>query len=215
MKERPIVFSTLMIKAILDGTKTMTRRVVKKDIVNQNVYPCCNAGDMLWVRESWYYEEHMHDLTAGEPDIPGGRYSHRLVYRADYPEYPVNVGVGKQGWRPSIFMPRWASRITLEVTGIKAERLQDITEEDAKKEGVPYKEEPPIDPIYCPQCGGTGLIGAFHPVSLGYMEIDCPYCDTARKQFSNLWDAINGRKDGKTWKDNPWVWAITFKVVKA
>lgn len=236
MKERPILFSGEMVKAILEGRKTMTRRVVNKDISNQfdidvdntvaayinqltgdsydpvEICPHGTVGDRLWVRETWYYEEHMHDSTEGMPDSPGGLYSHRLVYKADCPDYPVNVGVGRQGWRPSIFMPRWASRITLEVTDLRAERLQDITEGDAEKEGMP--DEVPMSPVYCPVCEGRGFRDAYHPLSLGYMEVDCTECDTARKKFKNLWDSINGRKPGKTWKDNPWVWVVEFRRVE-
>ena len=233
MKERPILFSGEMVKAILEGRKTMTRRVVNKDISNQfdidvdntvaayinqltgdsydpvEICPHGTVGDRLWVRETWYYEEHMHDSTEGMPDSPGGLYSHRLVYKADCPDYPVNVGVGRQGWRPSIFMPRWASRITLEVTDLRAERLQDITEGDAEKEGMP--DEVPMSPVYCPVCEGRGFRDAYHPLSLGYMEVDCTECDTARKKFKNLWDSINGRKPGKAWNDNPWVWVVEFR----
>ena len=230
MKEHPILFSSEMVKAILAGQKCMTRRVVRKDISNQfdidvddtvaayinqltgdscnpvEICPYGSAGDRLWVRETWYYEEHMHDSTEGTPDLPGGLYSHRLVYKADCPDYPVNVGVGRQGWKPSIFMPRWASRILLEVTDIKVERLQEITEEDAKREGVP--DEYPIPSVYCPRCAGLGSR------SLKTIETGCPNCDTAKKRFKNLWDSINGRKPGKTWDDNPWVWVIEFRRVK-
>lgn len=217
MKERPILFSSEMVKAILEGQKTMTRRIMKvqppndggnyqafrvldgykSDIgkirwINKDCLAYCvntphfslpygEIGDRLWVRETWYYEEHMHDSTEGTPDLPGDLYSHRLVFKADCPDYPVNVGVGQHGWRPSIFMPRWASRITLEITDIRAERLQDITEEDAEREGV--SDEWPILPVY----------------------------DTAKKRFRNLWDSINGGKPGKTWQDNPWVWVVEFR----
>ena len=230
MKERPILFSSEMVKVILAGQKCMTRRVVRKDISNQfdidvdntvaayinqltgdscnpvEICPYGSARDRLWVRETWYYEEHMHDSTEGTPDLPGGLYSHRLVYKADRPDYPVNVGVGRQGWRPSIFMPRWASRILLEVTDVKVERLQEITEEDAIKEGMP--DEYPISSAYCPRCAGLGSR------SFKTTETGCPNCDTAKKRFKNLWDSINGRKPGKTWDDNPWVWVIEFRRVK-
>lgn len=253
MKERPILFSGEMVKAILEGRKTMTRRIMKVQPPNDGEdYQVCrilagdrrnvgkyrwvnknclaarvNApyfslpwenGDRPWVRETWYYEEHMHDLTAGGADLPGDLYSHRLVFKADCPDYPVNVGAGQRGWRPSTSMPRWASRILLEITDVRVEKLQDITEEDAIKEGMPgcMPGEYPIAPVYCPNCQGQGTCGALHPVSLGYMEIDCPYCDTARKRFINLWDSINGRgrKPGKAWDDNPWVWVVEFRRVE-
>ncbi len=159
MKEHPIPFSQEMVRAILDERKTQTRRVIKpqplwvgepsvpfktKDCNPNGIINCPygKKGDWLWVRETWYYEEHMHDLTAGEPDLPNGRYKQRCVYRASSPDYPVNVGVGKQGWTPSIHMPRWASRITLEIDEVRVERLQNITKEDAMDEGV--------IPLMCP-----------------------------------------------------------------
>ena len=211
MKERPILFSGEMVKAILNDTKTMTRRVnsIGEDYISDKKCPYGVVGDRLWVRETWYYEEHMHDSTAGGPDLPGGLYSHRLVYKADCPDYPVNVGVGQHGWSPSIFMPRWASRITLEITDVHVERLQDITEEDAEKEGMP--NEYPIEPVYCPVCHGGGTFGTNDRRTLGHIDIDCPYCDTASKKFKNLWGSINGKKQGKTWEDNPWVWVVEFR----
>lgn len=100
-----------------------------------NVRPPYKPSDILYVRETWYYESHMQDLTAGEPDLPSGAYSHRYVYKASSPDYPVNVGVGAQGWKPSIHMPKEAARIYLRVTEVRAERLQDITHDDARAEG--------------------------------------------------------------------------------
>lgn len=142
-----------MVQAILDGRKTQTRRIVKpqpssgirksvfvksglEDGHGREIKPRYQPSDILWVRETWYYEEHMHDLTEGEPDLASGRYSHRYVYKADNRDYPVNVGVGEHGWKPSIHMPREAARIFLQVTNVRVERLQDITEEDAIAEGM-------------------------------------------------------------------------------
>jgi hypothetical protein len=230
MKERPILFSSEMVKAILEGRKTMTRRIMKVQPPNDGEdYQVCrilagdrrnvgkyrwvnknclaarvNApyfslpwenGDRLWVRETWYYEEHMHDSTAGGPDLPGDLYSHRLVFKADCPDYPVNVGVGQHGWRPSIFMPRWASRILLEVTDIKVERLQDITEGDAEKEGINEHPYEYADSTYYDE--RPWIAGLEANISA----------------FAGLWDSINGRKPGKSWNDNPWVWGIEFKVI--
>jgi len=155
---KPILFNTEMVQAIVAGRKTQTRRVVPLRIVYQfdwskgmsdamfveqatgDVYDACypapyKVGEMLYVRETWYYETHMHDQTKGEPDLPSGRYSHRYVYRASSPDYPVNVGVGAQGWKPSIHMPKEAARIFLKVTNVRCERLCDIIEQDAIAEG--------------------------------------------------------------------------------
>ena len=226
--ERPILFSSEMVKAILEGRKTMTRRVVKKDISNQfdidvdntvaayinqltgdsydpvEICPYDDVGDRLWVRETWYYEEHMHGSTEGMPDSPGGLYSHRLVYKADCQDYPVNVGVGRQGWRPSIFMPRWASRITLEITDIKVEQLQDITEEDAIAEGIHL-------------CAGIDEEGYTHGYHWGPVSDTELLFNSATSAYRKLWDSINGRgrKPGRAWENDPWVWVISFKVVEA
>lgn len=98
--------------------------------------PPCKVGDILYVRETWFYEEHMHDITAGEPDLPSGRYSFRYVYKAEYPDYPVNVGVGADGWRPSIHMPKEAARIFLRVADVRVERLQNIDDDGVVSEGL-------------------------------------------------------------------------------
>ena len=246
MRERPILFSGEMVKAILEGRKTMTRRVVNKDISNQfdidvdntvaayinqltgdscdpvEICPYGTVGDRLWVRETWqsfFPEEVTQNHQQGPRSFSGvpaetakGHYMF-FYYRADG-EAPDDPKYGKAVWHPSIFMPRRASRILLEVTDVKVERLQDITEEDAEKEGMP--DEYLIAPVYCPNCQGQGTCGAVHPISLGYMEIDCPECDTAKKKFKNLWDSINGRgrKPGKAWDDNPWVWVVEFRRVE-
>ena len=237
--ERPILFSSEMVKAILEGRKTMTRRVVNKDISNQfdidvdntvaayinqltgdsydpvEICPYGDVGDRLWVRETWAVEESF------DANPPRGFSAWPVWFKANnayccnangFPNHGFhNPNATKGKWRPSIFMSRWASRITLEITGIRVDRLQDITEEDAIKEGMP--DEYPIDPVYCPNCQGQGTCGAIHPVSLGYMEIDCLECDTAKKRFRNLWDSINSKKPDKTWQDNPWVWVVEFRRV--
>lgn len=116
MNEKPILFSGQMVRAILEGRKTMTRRICK----DENDKGRFEVGDRLWVRET-------HAPCIGGPFEPGNA----VLYRADKCDY-----YEKLLWRPSIFMPRWASRITLEITGVRLERLQYITEDDAKSEGV-------------------------------------------------------------------------------
>ncbi len=152
MKQHPILFSELMVQAILDGRKTMTRRVMKVQpeafcggVMRPLLTTCPYGwiGDHLWVRETWAYDE---------PQV-----IYRCGYNGDKPPS------GK--WKPSIFMPRCASRITLEITGVRVERLQDITEEDAVKEGF----ETTASSFNC-----SGLF--------------------AREHFMNLWDFINGKK---------------------
>ena len=127
MTERPILFSAPMVRAILDRTKTQTRRVVKlkPDYMETflrlpNKVACCpygQPGGRLWVRETFEdCESALHSC---------------VLYRAD-------GGTPGTKWTPSIHMPRWASRITLEITGVRVERLQDISEEDAISEGTPF-----------------------------------------------------------------------------
>jgi hypothetical protein len=189
MKERPILFSGPMVRAILEGRKTQTRRVIKpqpayhpvfanelhwrgSDINPDSTYrsPYGVPGDRLWVRETW-----MACDKRGFPvmEHPTRENTAEVLYRASH------VG---DGWRPSIFMPRWASRLLLEITAVRIERLQDIGEADALAEGFPGLEE-------------TG--GAM----------------SARYVLHVEWDKLNAKR-GSPWADNPWVWVLTFEVVK-
>jgi hypothetical protein len=208
MKESPILFSAPMVRAILAGKKTQTRRIVQPQPVEvedwdrgvrywewkgrrwaagfEGKIPY-QVGMRLWVKETWYYEDHMHDVTDGEPGLPEGLYSHRLIYRADQPDYPVKP----KGWRFPIHMPRWASRITLGITEVRMERLQDISAEDARKEGI-------IDGG-CINCGGNEPCGC-----------NAPRPD-ARDGFAGEWEAIYGKRPGCSWHDSPWVWVVEFK----
>lgn len=189
MKERPILFSTPMVRATLEGRKTQTRRIMKPQpqkninfpVVGQYLQKPCPYGvpdDHLWVRETW------------SPAFKRTKSNSGVIYRADYgfrkdlSEYYIN-----HKWRPSIFMPRWASRITLENTEVRVQRLQDITEEDAKSEGVKDNH------------------GVFH------QSIQSQIDNVYRRNFAVLWDEINAKR-GFPWDSNPWVWAITFKRVK-
>jgi hypothetical protein len=108
-------------------------------------------------------------------------------YKADQPSLlPADYGYHDGPWKPSIFMPRWASRITLEITNIRAERLQEITEEDARDEGVIFVEEQlPGDDTWRPY---------------------------ARKEFESLWNSLNAKR-GHGWQTNPWVWVVEFKRI--
>lgn len=190
-KERPILFSSPMVRAILAGRKTQTRRVVeerpRKDGVKMNmellksigVGCACRfgaVGDRLWVRETWLP---LWDSGAGFLTclFPTGRENSpdAYKYRADG-EAPTNFGAK---WRPSIHMPRDASRITLEITGVRVERLQEISEEDAIAEGC--------------QCSGV-------PASL-----------TNRGAYAKLWESLHGPG---SWDANPWVWVIEFTRLK-
>jgi hypothetical protein len=182
MKERPILFSGPMVQAILSGKKTQTRRVVKlrngqylppSERADPNGWrqmlrlcPYGQPGDRLWVRET-------HLLDCSHP-------SDTQVFRADRPQWTLPGGVH---WRTAIHMRREASRITLEVTRIRVERLQEISEADAIAEGYP--------------------IDRFNPC-------ENQKHDQARYWYRHLWDDINGPG---SWDANPMVWVIDFKVV--
>ena len=199
-RERPILFSGPMVRAILEGRKTQTRRPIKVDDIYTTVddtdgkpfawqsdecgdwyeMPCPfgKPGDLLWVRETWQMFRVYEDTWNGgyEADlwdgpIPRERPNHAWVtYAADDP--------GGRPWRPSIHMPRWASRITLRITNIRIERLCDISVDGAFAEGV----EAAID----------------H---------DGPMCYLA--EFQRLWDAMHSKR-GLRWNANPWVWVMEF-----
>lgn len=199
VKERPILFSGPMIRAILDGPKTQTRRAAKHPLAQaavrvsshngQSEFDCILAdesggmihcpygkpGDCLWVRETWRDEV---------PGCPSG-----LTYRADH-IHPDGDGPTVIKWKPSIFMPRAASRILLELVDVRLERLQDISEEDAIAEGVERDGE--LWKCYCGKCPE------------GY-----PRRTSATASFMSLWDSINRKT--YPWNSNPWVWALTFK----
>lgn len=214
-KERPILFSGPMVRAILDGRKTMTRRVAKRTAsglvkepnghrrwhpADPDAVAACpygSPGDRLWVRETWGSADGMYH--GHENDVP-----RVIAYRAD--KSAIDQGLSRQvpipawdlaqwnwgtiKWRPSIHMPRWASRITLEVTDVRLERLQDISEEDAKAEGVATRCL--AEPDESPEC------------SVGFRNPD----GFALDNFRSLWDAING---AESWDANPWVWVVSFR----
>ncbi len=193
--ERPILFSAPMILAILDGRKTVTRRVVnpQRDATLGPEYSTARfaAGDTLWVRETW--------RTC--IDYAGERRVSCLEYRADSAQRQIadaneslwaedHTG-GRHGekWRPSIFMRRWASRLTLEVLSVRVERLHEITEEDARAEGIEFGAEFYVGPPY--KSGAAKAYGR------------------AREAFADLWDTINGKR--ASWASNPWVWRVEFR----
>ncbi len=189
MKERPILFSGQMVRAILDGHKTMTRRIVKPRHVDGDRCaaraPDCPygvPGDRLWVKEAWKTCATYDPYSPVQIDTGAA-----VLWLADASKR-IN---GPEEWgryRHSRFMPRWASRITLEITGVGIQRLQEIGEEDAKVEGVDHHAN-----------------GAWKH----YTE-PLAYCKTARDSFRSLWNTINA-KAGRSWSDNPFVWVVEFK----
>ena len=216
-KERPILFSGAMVRALLDGTKAQTRRIVKGassvmlhhvggvDVTAEEVRrrfrcPYGVVGDRLWVCETWClaHDEWAHNEPPadGRPSSPEGE---GVYYRATEPE--CETPEGRSPWRPSIHMPRWASRITLEVTDVRVQRLQDISEEDARAEGARrFDDIPDVSPY------GTGPRWSMESPTSTAQCLGSP-----QMAFANLWNRINGEG---AWDANPWVWAISFKRVQ-
>lgn len=208
MKERPILFSAPMVRAILEGRKTQTRRIVKPrpgtdmEAVlrnNRGEWPCPygSPGDRLWVRETHAQFAVGEGLDSPVPQC--------VAYRAtcdedggfDYVNGRDEIARLKvTKWTPAIHMPRWASRLELDVTGVRVERLNAITEEDAWAEGV--------DPflVRYPSFGADQCIE-------GDRVDEKPF----RTSFVCLWDEINGNR--ALFSSNPWVWVVEFKRVTA
>ncbi|HBO8903165.1 hypothetical protein [Pseudomonas aeruginosa] len=213
MKERPILFSGPMVRAILEGRKTVTRRAVKglqiptedkttpheglrwsalgqrhlrygfnvfgsteeecaHELARCGVCPFGKPGDRLWVRETFA------DIGC------------RLTFRADL-EDGAHCSVTR--WTPSLHMPRWASRILLEITAVRVERLQDITEDQAEAEGVERPEN--ITNVDVWDGAERELFNAMNQ---------------PQARFRRLWSDING---SESWDSNPWVWVVEFKRV--
>lgn len=201
MAIKPMLFNTEMVKAILDGAKTVTRRVIKPQPEGQPILmgpdscwpgyfaiqgtekvvrPPFQSGDTLWVRETW---------------SPVNVRPKRYIYKADVARR-IGEGVGLPlCWHPSIHMPREAARIFLRVTDVRAERLQEITAEGALNEGTNV-EFPEPKPSY---------------ISLAYTEMRLK--PAARQSFANLWDSTIKPADRPTygWEVNPWAWVIEFE----
>lgn len=222
MKEQPIIFSASMVQAILEGLKTQTRRIIKPQpwlcdlfIVPKWIWrkkdnpfssidrligglikycPYGSPGDKLWVRETWggIFLNSQDGYYLQWRDVPkSDRTQERceaLFYRAtdDDPDY-------EGCWVPSIFMPRWASRLTLEILNVRAERLQSITYENILAEGIFQ-----VWPL---------------PTTSQLHINDLPCKDSAHEFFIRLWDSLNKRR-GFSYATNPWVWAIEFKVLE-
>jgi hypothetical protein len=201
MKEHPILFSTEMVKAILEGRKTQTRRALRPQVldilpmkvpdewvalteVNPNhgkVIKCRfgQVGDRLWVREAFC------NLC---PDDQG------FCYKADKEHNPASDLCAAE-WKPSSFMPRWASRITLEITGIRVERVQEISQADAVAEGLLFLGGMADNWDDAPWADPTDI-----------EQTPYKYPSAA---YGHLWDSINGKK--YPWSSNPWCWCIEFK----
>ena len=191
MKEHPIIFSGETVRAILDGRKTQTRRVAKIEGIDEKglpfryhmpglklmpyfvICPYGQPGDRLWVRENIRWHKEGTPTRYGADGCPVMRDGESVAW------------IFNEGHMPSIHMPRWASRITLEITDVRAERLQEInseTHDDVLKEGWPFEEEGKTDE---------------NPVWL----------------FRRYWDSLNVKR-GFGWDTNPFVWVISFKRIE-
>lgn len=220
MKERGMIFNSEMVRAILDGRKTQTRRIMAPqpaDDIERSAFPNPDAigwksslkhkhgsttahfcpfgavGDRILVRET--FQGPLFDYEQMEAFLEDGSKFEKpefCQYAADgghRPEYQDADDNLRHGWRPSIHMPRWASRILLEITDVRVERLNSISQEDAQAEGL---ELTGWRPTYSdPDSGG---------------EVMTPY-----DNFAELWSSIYG---DESWQANPWVWVIEFKRVE-
>lgn len=194
MADRPILFSGPMVRALLDGRKTQTRRILKplpnrtiffdakKAGANQHQSPRFATGDRLWVRETW------QALSFGDYQ-PTKSSQSEVRFAATDQCADLDAEARGYPWRPSIFMPRWASRLTLTVTDVRVERLQDCSDDDALAEGVE---------------------GTILPVAGRDVDIDGQYWPGGpQRMYRELWEQINGPG---SWNANPWVVAYTFTV---
>jgi hypothetical protein len=208
MKERPILLNGPMVRAILDGSKTQTRRVAKEfnempnmdkllaRFPNQEGCPYGAPGDRLWVRETCRAEclaggkcgvRYIADDTFAEPNQNMTQWESWADEEAWHRLHGYRGGNGLPV--PSIHMPRWACRIVLEVVSVRVERLQCITATDAVAEGVN------VPRCGCEACSMTSAI--------------CPADQSSHiESFAQLWDSIYG-----TWDANPWVWVVEFRRV--
>lgn len=224
MKERPILFSAPMVRALLDGRKTQTRRVVKPQPSAGHSFagftthsthtpdegkavwgagdtraqlraahrvrcPYGRPSDRLWVKETW------------RPRASFGPWDLDITYAADGEQRTIRDGeFGERDWTmpkaaatgnvSPLFMPRWASRITLEITDVRVQRLHDISDADAIAEGVDLERYVPVR-----DAGGMHTCGEAEPTD-------------PVQEYRDLWESING---AGAWDANPWVWAITFR----
>jgi hypothetical protein len=227
MKTRPILFSAPMVRALLDGTKSQTRRALKPQppldvgslsaeviaptIVDRHgnedagadVFGCTTddgdwclrcpygePGELLWVRETFTIKDKALDGLEYPPfyrsDVTD---SHGLCFATDDgPRY-----VEQLKWTSSIHMPRWASRLTLRITDVRVQRLQEISQDDALAEGIDTE--------------GDAYLEVERAISAGV----CPH-HVEVATYAWLWDSING---AGSWASNPWVWALTFDTIKA
>lgn len=225
MSEKPIIFSTEMVRAILEGRKTQTRRVVKQHIVDRFIlddngnllgsytagipeaYPSVDdapyqPGDILWVRESWCEKRGKYFYKAD--NICNGCTEDGICLPEGVAKH-ITCALcedrdGYIKWRPSIHMPREAARIFLRVKNVRVERLQEITPVEVVAEGMGAHE--------CREC-----IATYGNPCCQDEESECGLGDEILGDFRELWDSLNAKR-GYGWDTNPWVWVIEFERVE-
>lgn len=238
-KEGPILFSTPMVQAILEDRKGMTRRVMRqqpsqdengywhllknghrfnlgghvgKQRDGTSIHPYGiddlvakhaphKPGDLLWVRETWGIGIRMASDSG-------------IIYKADYVDRLAPLADGEK-WRPSIFMPREAARLFLRVTGVRVERLQDITTADICSEGI-WVAPPPIviNGVFFPndfeKRTEVEKEDWYQSTARATYIGQCSHIDALHREWENIWDSINAKR-GFGWDTNPWVWVVSFK----
>lgn len=241
MKESPILFNAEMVRAVLDGRKTQTRRIIKpqpemvteksikswagdpetlKELLERNNRGCPygQRGDRLWVKETWRPEiAHLCAMDACDCADVFVRYAAggpgKTFFDRDIPDDWLMPKAAAKGNISRLFIPRWASRITLEIVSVRVERLLSISDEDAIAEGCYTDDE------YSDMAGGADVWPCLcdgyqvheHGSLAGASEVGCHSCNSPKKRFSQLWQWINGFD---SWDANPWVWVVEFKRVE-
>jgi hypothetical protein len=205
MKSKPILFSTPMVQAILEGRKTQTRRIVKKQFLNGDepkfstrnsestgVCPFGKIGDVLWVKETSCFVllEHAHIL------LEGARDKNQMMFKASVHEDWMKFAKEKFNykWKPSLFMSKDEARIWLKITNIRVQRLQDIDSGDAISEGIEF--------------WWSDLFAEYRYKDYANVKDDWR---SAVSSFKSLWSSINGIN---SWDDDPWVWVIEFERIE-
>lgn len=242
MKERPIIMGGESIRAILEGRKTQTRRVIKPpaaegtEWANENCTgtftdcmsvvcarfykegflprfsecPYGKPGERLWVRETfacvidgkrgilYRVDQSFHTIAPNE----AAKEQWEMANRRGLKNAPIQLPI----WKPSIHMPRWASRLTLELCRVRVERLQEITEEDVRAEGIECRRSTPDYPI-----------GSNRPDGRLYYRMPYPdetiWASDPKEAYRELWDSINGKRPGCSWAESPFVWVLEFRRV--
>ena len=261
MSEHPILFSGPMVRAILEGRKTQTRRPITKHGTASPITdkwgrpvesgldpgtwigcdedgtavvvqcPFGHSGSSLWVREAWKFSDWTDDgmpyveyaadgvsvLHEAIPEDWGERLSDTWADLSDAENYGIDQRAADRHWRPSIHMPRWASRITLEVTGVRVERVQEISQQDAVEEGATRRTWGKGESGWHMDWGKVGQLsrfaGGIHSKGNEKPLNERDVClGSARMAFANSWIATYS-KSGFGWDANPWVWVVEFRRI--